>query len=951
MLHVHSCYDILHSTIRIESLVEKCEENGLGYAAICDRTLSGWPYLIENCKKKGIKAVLGYEAGDKGWHFFAKNRAGYFEIIKYRNKINSLENIINSENVIKVVNNILLAEKYKDIKQIYFGISISNRSVDTGGIPCVYFPEVCFLDKKDLSLLEMMSDIKYEKNNLEELVYKTSEKLKSDMNISDESVDNIISIVDKIEVFDIKTDFEMLKVYKEIDKNSESILKERVFRNFENSPFFEKPQYVERINRELEVITAKKFSEYILLADAIVRKAKSINAVVGPGRGSSVGSLVVNVLGITIPDPIENKLIFERFISIDRDDYPDIDIDIDDKNRQNLIASLREEYGSEKVVHVGTYGTYGEKLAVREIARKKIIPITEVDNGRYSNLKNTLIGLPHHKSVHAAGIIFSEIDIRELVPVYEYSQDVFVTEYDMDSLNRCGIIKMDILGLSNLSILRDIYGDGNESFSGEDFFKIDLEDESVYDAFATDNCSGIFQLDSRSGRYLLERTNPKNFQDISVLISLNRPGPGQSGMTDEYIERKENGKKVIYRHPVIKSILNDTFGVPVFQEQVMEIAMKLADFSPLQANELRKAMAKKNPQKLIKLEKDFISGMLNHNLDEDTAENMFKEFLEFAGYAFNRAHATAYALITYSLMYAKVHFPLNFYKSLLKYENGKYEKNFELILEAKNNDVDIRGVDINDSFQEAEISGECVIIGFNSLKEIGPAVSDSIVKIRGKENFKDIRDFISRMGYSLLTERVLTILYDSGAMDSLMKRKIPLKTVLRTRDEMKNELKNIMASVFEGKKEDENESNDEIKIEGPLDIVQENIRSYGFLFEFGKVFGFGKRIFLTDSIFKLAIITSIISLGNRYQAFDGVKFYEVSDRHNELTLGEKIIIYGKGRVFSLAGKIEKKEFIISDVRAFLKYYESLKKDLFRMKENGMEILRIEDKKYSLEVRL
>ncbi len=957
MIHVHSCYDILHSTIRIEELVKKCKESGMKYAAVCDRNLSSWPHLIKCCSEEKIKPILGYESHDEGWYFFALNKKGYYEIIKYRNRLLTVDFMLMSENLIKITDNVNLLESVSFNGNIYFGVDEKTDSVILAELseemPLIYFREVCFLGENESIAIDMMDEIgKKDVKNLSYLIFDDSEKNIVESKYIESAISNVLSVIDLVEEFNLKADFALLKVCG--NEESGEKLKELLFKSFEGSAFYEKAEYVERLHQELDVIIKKGFSDYLLLAKTIVDKAKEINAAVGPGRGSSVGSLIANILGITLPDPVKNKLIFERFISMDRDDFPDIDIDVEDRMRQALIASLREEYGEFRVVHIGTFGTFGERLAAREIAKKKMVSLKEVENGSFLDLKHLILGLPHHKSIHAAGIILSEKDLRELIPLYESSPGIYVTEYDMDSLSSCGIVKMDILGLSTLSVLKDIYDEDGRLDSERFRYQAYENDESVYRAFEPNNCSGIFQLDSRSGRNLLSKTKPGKFEDIAVLISLNRPGPGQSGLTDEYIMRKENDKKIVYAHPSIKEILKDTFGVPIFQEQVMEIAMKLADFSPRQANDLRKAMAKKDPDKLVPMKQTFIEGMMRHNIDEQTADRMYKEILEFAGYAFNKAHATAYAMITYSLMYAKVHVPMMFYRSLISHNAGKSDKLFELICEARKNGVKVEKADINRSFENASVADDKIIMGLNSIREIGPNTCERIIQSRNAKPFGSVEDLLSRIDHSVLSDRTLAVLYDSGALDSILCGMDTISEILSVRDRTKNDLKMIMDVVFDGKKEEERKIETGIrntKEKDILNIIQNNIRSYGFLMMYEQVFGICYPPFGIDAEFKLAVITSIISLGSKYLAFDGVETHEISEKKIVLNLGVKILMHRMGRKYSLAGIFSDNNKLRLTSRIFRKLNSQIHSEINSIKGAGVDILEIVDNKNTLEVEI
>lgn len=563
-----------------------------------------------------------------------------------------------------------------------------------------------------------------------------------------------------------------------------------------------------RLNYELEVITRKNFCDYFLIVWDIVRFAKSNGIPVGPGRGSAAGSLVSYSLGITDIDPIKYNLIFERFLSPDRDEYPDIDIDFAPEGRGKVIEYIYNKYGRENVANITTFGTMGARAVIRDVGRVLDIPLPEVDeiakkipnniglkealeivpglqttyntNARIRELFDLamkLEGLHRHSSTHAAGIVISNKPLDEYIPIYiDKENELKVTQYSMEVLQKLGLPKIDILGLKNLSVIHKTL-EFIEKYRG---IKINLptipmDDQATYNLLKTGKTKGVFQLESTGMQDLCRKVQPTCFEDIIAILALYRPGTLQSGMVDTYIEYKNKKSEIQYLHPMLKDILEETNGVIVYQEQVMQIAHRLGGLAMTEANVLRKAMSKKEPELIEGYRNQFIEGCLKNGIKKDIAEQIFDLMKFFGGYGFNKSHSTAYAMISYYTAYLKANFTPEFMAALLTCECDNTDKIGEYISEIRNWSIEILPPDINKSEGEFTIESKnkdnnfCAIrFALSAIKGIGNLAVDNILKTREKSGyFKSFADFCYRVDAHYVNKEVVENLIKCGAFDSL----------------------------------------------------------------------------------------------------------------------------------------------------------------------------------------
>lgn len=554
-------------------------------------------------------------------------------------------------------------------------------------------------------------------------------------------------------------------------------------------------EYQDRLDFEMNVINRMGFPGYFLIVQDFINWAKRNDIPVGPGRGSGAGSLVAYALGITDLDPIANQLLFERFLNPDRVSLPDFDIDFCKNRRLEVVEYVKERYGHERVVQIATVGKIGSKSAVKDVARamgvhvsqaqelSDLIPSTgaipwsleealEKDdnfmNAYMESTENKMIidaalkleNIPRQFGVHAAGVVIAPNDISEFAPVFT-DKDKISTQFYKEDVEKLGLVKFDFLGLDTLTIIHTaskIIKKTNPDFRIE---LIDFSDESVYETYASGDTVGVFQFESEGMRQMLKELKPNSFEDIVAAAALYRPGPLETGMVEDFISRKNGRTKTEYLHPLLEEILKPTYGVIVYQEQVMQIAQKMANYSLGQADLLRRAMGKKDPKEMDKQRAIFVEGAVKNNVDEQKATDIFDLMEKFAGYGFNKSHSAAYALLSYQTAFLKTYYPDAFYSAILtsKSEDTKFEKMAEYIQDAQKNGIRILPPDINKSKFGFEPEGKGVIrYGFSGIKGVGESAAMVIAHERENGEFKDFMDFSRRVGNTTINKGTKTTL-------------------------------------------------------------------------------------------------------------------------------------------------------------------------------------------------
>jgi len=556
-------------------------------------------------------------------------------------------------------------------------------------------------------------------------------------------------------------------------------------------------QYEERLDYELNIIENMRFSDYFLIVWDFMNYAHEHGILTGPGRGSAAGSLVSYALRITNVDPIQHQLLFERFLNPERISMPDIDIDFPDNKRDQVIQYVAQKYGGLHVAQIITFGTLAAKAAVRDVGRvmgfdqealnkmSKAIPtkpgttlksalrdsrvlqdyLSENEaRKQWYNIAMKIEGLPRHTSTHAAGVVISEKPLTQSVAVQEGHDDVYLTQYPMEALQDVGLLKMDFLGLRNLTILdhilKKIERDMNRKLS---LSHIPFNDQKTFELLSKGDTTGIFQLESDGMRRVLQQLKPTELEDIVAVNALYRPGPMENIPT--YIKRKHGVEKVIYDHPTLKDILQSTHGVIVYQEQIMQIASKMAGFSLGEADLLRRAVSKKERAVLDRERAHFIQGSKKKGYDLSVANRVYDLIVRFADYGFNRSHAVAYSMVAYQLAYLKAHYPLQFFSALLTSVIGNEGKIAQYINELKRKKIQVLPPSINKSMYSFNVEGESIRYSLAAIKHIGAAAMQEITEERKKKRFEDLFDFCARVSQKAVNKKGLEALILSGGFD------------------------------------------------------------------------------------------------------------------------------------------------------------------------------------------
>ncbi len=648
----------------------------------------------------------------------------------------------------------------------------------------------------------VLSDPKRMKFASDKFYFKTPQEMAAQFHWAPQAIRNTLEIAEKC---NLKLDFDKYHLPRydpPAGKTKESYLRELCGQGMIRRYGKPMPELDTRLNHELATIEKMDFTGYFLIVWDFIHYAKSKGIPVGPGRGSAAGSLVSYLLGITDLDPLKYKLLFERFLNPDRAGMPDIDIDFCYERRNEVIDYVSQKYGKDNVAQIITFGTMQARAAVRDVGRVMDMPYADVD--RIAKLipneigitidkalqiepqlrllieedktaqalletAQVLEGLNRHSSTHAAGVVISDKPLTEYVPMCKGTDGQITTGYDMDGVSKIGLLKMDFLGLRTLTVIDEaIKLIVKTRGIRVDIDNIPLDDKKSYDMLSAANSFGIFQLESGGMRDLLKKMKPSQFEDLVAILALYRPGPMGSGMLDDFVKRKRGEAPIKYPHAQLEGVLKDTYGIIVYQEQVMQIANVLAGFTMAQADDLRRAMSKKIAEVMEKVRQQFVEGCRKtSNISEFEANKLFDLIDYFSGYGFNRSHSAAYALITYRTAYLKANYPVEFMCALLTSEKDNTDKVVEYVKEAEAMGIKILPPSINTSLATFNVVGENVIdYGLLAVKNVGALAIESIVHERQKGGpYQSLFDFCNRVDLRLNNKKVVESLVKCGAMD------------------------------------------------------------------------------------------------------------------------------------------------------------------------------------------
>lgn len=857
LLNVHSAYSLLQSTLKIEHYVAQGARLGHQALGIADQNvMHGVVEFYKACLQQNIKPLIGMTMEltgsvrqDKEYPLivYAKNYNGYLQLIKISRLLNSpqaqlqeiwrycleeakdlivvtpgrqgeLEQALIHEDKLLAQQTIAQLQTVFGSENVYVGLPIYPynpleveqiiRFAKEQNVKLLMNQLVNTLQQEDAFSLKVMQaidanetlDISMRQIQGGHFLY-SSDQLKS---MYEEAgfgyvVTDTLQLVNDLNV-DIPLNQQLLPKYKSPETyNSDQYLaylteQQLITRGLENDN-----RYRERLTHELAVISQMGFSDYFLIVWDLMDYCHRSRIRVGPGRGSAAGSLVSYLLQITLVDPIEYDLLFERFLNPERHSMPDIDIDLPDNKRDLVLQYVEKKYGYEQVAQICTFGTFGAKQAVRDTLRilgfegqvlrqwsqaipkelnisldrayrisdplRRIVEATEA-NRQIFQVALTLEGLPRHISTHAAAVVINDFPIDRRIPVLDRPDQMLITQLTMYDVEAMGLLKMDFLGLRNLKLLDDIVF--NVRVAYQETIKVDqipMNDEATLELFRKANMNGVFQFESEGIKQVLRKLKPESFEDIVAVNALYRPGPMKQ--IDRFISRKHGEEAFTYLHPLLEPILSKTYGIIVYQEQVMQVCQRLAGFSLGQADILRRAMGKKQVDVMEQEREHFITGAVTKGIPKATAEQVYEYIYEFANYGFNRAHAVVYSTLAYQLAYLKAHYPLAFYQALLN--NGRSHGTLlaSYVQEAKRRLKTIEPVDINRSLTGFSIDEGKLRVGFETIKGSRKELIQHIIDDRQSEgHYTNLLNFLRRLPHNFLKDDVIQPLIDVGAFDS-----------------------------------------------------------------------------------------------------------------------------------------------------------------------------------------
>ncbi len=684
-------------------------------------------------------------------------------------------------------------------------------------IPLVASNDCHYLDRDDVRAHDVLLCIQtgktvHDTNRLQfrtdQLYFKSKEEMHASFNSYPDAISNTVDIARRCNLeFDFKTyHFPQFDTGSEqtADELFEKEVREGFVRILERvksmNPQFDEAVYRDRLDYEISVIKEMGFSGYFLIVADFIRYAKESGVPVGPGRGSAAGSLVAYSLGITDLDPIFHGLIFERFLNPARKSMPDIDVDFCIDGREDIYKYVVDKYGGgDYVAQIITFGKLKTRAVIRDVGRALDIPLREVDAiakmvpdvlnisldaalkqeprmmelvekephvAELIRICRVLEGLPRHASTHAAGVVIADRPLIDYLPLYKGKKGEVVTQFDMKIVEKIGLVKFDFLGLRNLTVIAKTLGlIARQGKTPPDLGKIELTDDATYRLLSAGDTTGVFQLESSGMKDLLVRLRPECFDDIIALVALYRPGPMESGMIDDYVARKHGKKAVKYMVPELEPILRETYGVIVYQEQVMKIAADLANYSMAEADDLRKAMGKKIAEIMARHRQRFVEGAVAKKIPEKKAKKLFDLIEKFGGYGFNKSHSAAYALIAYQTAFLKAHFPVEIMAALLTSEMHSTDGVVKFIAECRHHDIPILPPDINESDTEFTVDGSRIRFGLVAVKNVGESAIESIIACRTDQPFESLFEFCERVDLKKVNKRVIESLIKCGAFD------------------------------------------------------------------------------------------------------------------------------------------------------------------------------------------
>lgn len=791
-------------------------QNTVGYKNLCRLVTQGFTegfyskpridYELLSSASEGLVCLSGCMAGELAFYTQREDLDGARSLI---------------ERYLKIFGNRYYLEvqphQFKEQQKHNAALKELSQSL---GLPTVATNDCHYLDPDDhyaqevlmcISTGKLITDEDRIRHDESRLHFKTAEEMAAGLPDFPEAIGQTFEIAESCKLeFDFSRHYMPRYVEDEANRVDElfaeqarSGLEKRFAQFAANTPQYLSPElkksYLQRLETEITLILKMGFAGYFLVVSDFIRWAKSSDIPVGPGRGSAAGSLVAYAMSITEVDPLPNKLLFERFLNPDRVSLPDIDIDFCIFGRSKVIEYVCEKYGRDKVAQIVTFGTLKAKAAIKDVGRAlgfsyaetdkvaKLIPAprqgfdypleealkmekrlkeyAEGEGKQLIELALKLEGLSRHTSTHAAGIVIADRPIVELMPLMVDREDQVVSQYSMSWVEKIGLVKFDFLGLKTLTVLREAVRNVKAAYELDiDLNALPLDDQKTFKLVSSGDTIGVFQLESSGITDMVSRLKPSCFEDLVAILALYRPGPLDAGMVDHYINRKHGREPVRYPHKILEPILSDTYGIILYQEQIMQIARDMAGYTLAEADMLRRAMGKKKPEEMAKQRDFFLSGAKKNSVPDAVAAEVFDQMETFARYGFNRSHSVAYALISYQTAYLKAHYPPQFMAALMTFEMGDTDRTLKNIGDCRESGIEVLPPNINKGQVGFSVVEGKILFGLAAIKGVGEKVVEKVLEERqANGEFKDFIDFCLRVDSGVLNRRTLENFIKSGA--------------------------------------------------------------------------------------------------------------------------------------------------------------------------------------------
>ena len=947
-MRIKTNYSLLTSLIKIDELIDKCKEFDIDTIVICDDNMYGVMEFYKTCIKNDIKPIIGLQIKiyDKDICLYAKNYEGYQNLCYISSNNTNISVLKENNNNLLCIIPFESLDIYDELNEIFEDIFVSYSNKEQRDKitdkKCIFSNIIRALNKEDQEYLKYLYMIKDSKKISDSDEYEFIDNYL----MNPEEVENYINKIDLMNYkiisdmcnIEIKSKEDMLPKYNSSPDFDEykfltDLCKKGLLKRFNNKvPML----YAKRLMYELEIINKMGFNNYFLVVWDFIKYSKQNNILVGPGRGSAAGSLVSYSLGITDIDPLKYDLFFERFLNPQRVTMPDIDVDFDASRRGEVIKYVENKYGRKNVSQIITFSTLKSKAVLRDIFRIFDIENTRTDNfiklidsnlSLEENKKNSIVSneiskdilfskiydiaihlenLKRQTSIHAAGVIISNKELDRYIPITKINEDEYIAGYTMNYLEELGLLKMDFLAIDNLTLISQLLNEIKEV----DFNKISLDDELTIDLFKKVNTDGIFQFESSGMKNVLRKFNVSSFDDLVAIIALFRPGPMDN--IDSYVKRKEGKEKITYLHENLKPILESTYGIIVYQEQIMQIANIMAGYTLGEADILRRAMGKKSHEIMLNEKEKFISRSINNGYDKEVSEKVFDLIYKFADFGFNKSHSVGYATLAFKMAYLKAHYPNYFMCHLLTMVLGNDFKTKQYINESKNENINILLPDINESELEYIINGKAIRFALPSIHNVGTIGSKAIITERKKGKFKDFFDFVKRCYSTAINKKTIEYLIYSSCFDSFGYNH---KTLINNIDiainyaELVKDLDETLITVPEMEIFDEYDKND---------LIKQEYNAFGFYLSYHPVQNYRKNNINTTNIKnyfngKINIYLLIDNIKTiKTKSNEKMAFLTASDEYGEVDMVmfpkiyERFYNVSKGNVVLVDAKVEKR---------------------------------------------